>query len=144
MSNTLWAAEATLGSASWPIHMLFCFLAVVVEVRYTRVLASSPTCLVFAAHISRNSTLLHRRCGVWDKRQCYFTAVWCPMRAGAPLCTLSVAATKGKNSGPGGHRSFLRFSLRLLPSAPQNCPDLGFRLAFQRPEFKHIRNQSLF
>ena len=75
----------------------------------------------------------------------------CPMSAGAQFCTLPVAATRGEHSGPGGHRSLLeqsvslRFSLRLLSSVSQNCPDLGFRRAFQRSQLqKTIRNQSLF
>ena len=63
--------------------------------------------LFLAASISRNPKLLHSRLGVWDKKQCYFTAAWCPMPAGAQFCTLPVAATRGEHSGPGGHRSLL-------------------------------------
>lgn len=107
--------------------------------------------LFLAASISRNPKLLHSRLGVWDKKQCYFTAAWCPMPAGAQFCTLPVAATRGEHSGRVGIGAFwkqsvsLRFSLRLLSSVSQNCPDLGFRHAFQRSQLqKTIRNQSLF
>ena len=60
-----------------------------------------PAVFFLAASISRNPKLLHSRLGVWDKKQCYFTAEVSNVGWGP------VAATRGEHSGPGGHRSLL-------------------------------------